>query len=130
MNMPRTTLVAALAVSQILGWGTTYEMPAVFGRAMAAAGRDNVPFPGGFGRRFEVVGARWRDEIFRKIDQCDLFLLFWSAAARNSNWVIKEAERAIALQAAQQGQEPDIAVIVLDGPPIESGEAPSECSNE
>jgi predicted MFS family arabinose efflux permease len=36
MNMPRTTLVAALAVSQILGWGTTYEMPAVFGRAMAA----------------------------------------------------------------------------------------------
>ncbi|MDX2309271.1 MAG: toll/interleukin-1 receptor domain-containing protein [Hyphomicrobium sp.] len=62
-------------------------------------------------------GARWRDEIFRKIDQCDLFLLFWSAAARNSNWVIKEAERAIALQAAQQGQEPDIAVIVLDGPP-------------
>jgi predicted MFS family arabinose efflux permease len=36
MNMPRITLVAALAVSQILGWGTTYEMPAVFGRAMAA----------------------------------------------------------------------------------------------
>ncbi|NBB51012.1 MFS transporter [Rhizobium sp. CRIBSB] len=36
MNIPRTTLVAALAVSQILGWGTTYEMPAVFGRAMAA----------------------------------------------------------------------------------------------
>jgi predicted MFS family arabinose efflux permease len=36
MNLPRITLVAALAVSQILGWGTTYEMPAVFGRAMAA----------------------------------------------------------------------------------------------
>ena len=36
MNMPRTFIVAALAVSQILGWGTTYEMPAVFGRAMAA----------------------------------------------------------------------------------------------
>ncbi len=36
MNLPRTALVAALAVSQILGWGTTYEMPAVFGRAMAA----------------------------------------------------------------------------------------------
>lgn len=36
MNMPRTALVAALTVSQILGWGTTYEMPAVFGRAMAA----------------------------------------------------------------------------------------------
>jgi predicted MFS family arabinose efflux permease len=36
MNLPRMTLVAALAVSQILGWGTTYEMPAVFGRAMAA----------------------------------------------------------------------------------------------
>lgn len=36
MNMPRTALVAALTLSQILGWGTTYEMPAVFGRAMAA----------------------------------------------------------------------------------------------
>jgi MFS family permease len=36
MNLSRTLLVAALAVSQILGWGTTYEMPAVFGRAMAA----------------------------------------------------------------------------------------------
>jgi predicted MFS family arabinose efflux permease len=36
MNLPRILLVAALAVSQILGWGTTYEMPAVFGRAMAA----------------------------------------------------------------------------------------------
>lgn len=36
MNLPRITLIAALAVSQILGWGTTYEMPAVFGRAMAA----------------------------------------------------------------------------------------------
>lgn len=35
MNLSRTLLVAALAVSQILGWGTTYEMPAVFGRAMA-----------------------------------------------------------------------------------------------
>lgn len=36
MNLSRTLLVAALAVSQILGWGTTHEMPAVFGRAMAA----------------------------------------------------------------------------------------------
>ncbi len=36
MNLSRTLLVAALAVSQILGWGTTYEMPAVFGRDMAA----------------------------------------------------------------------------------------------
>ena len=36
MNMSRTFIVAALAVSQILGWGTTYEMPAVCGRAMAA----------------------------------------------------------------------------------------------
>ncbi len=36
MPFPRTALVAALAISQIVGWGTTYEMPAVFGRVMAA----------------------------------------------------------------------------------------------
>ncbi len=36
MPLSRFFLIAALALSQILGWGTTFEMPAVFGRAMAA----------------------------------------------------------------------------------------------
>jgi hypothetical protein len=36
MPLHRLALVASLALCQILGWGTTFEMPAVFGRAMAA----------------------------------------------------------------------------------------------
>ncbi|PYB77881.1 MFS transporter [Rhizobium wuzhouense] len=35
MPLRRLALVASLALCQILGWGTTFEMPAVFGRAMA-----------------------------------------------------------------------------------------------
>jgi hypothetical protein len=26
-------------------------------------------------------GARWAQELYRHIDECDLFLLFWSTAA-------------------------------------------------
>ena len=31
-------------------------------------------------------------ELFRHIDECDLFLLFWSTAAKQSRWVLKEVE--------------------------------------
>lgn len=33
---PRLRLIAALSLSQILGWGTTFDMPGVFGRMIAA----------------------------------------------------------------------------------------------
>ena len=37
-------------------------------------------------------GVRWEREIYKNIDKCDLFLLFWSPAAKDLQWVIKEAE--------------------------------------
>jgi hypothetical protein len=40
-------------------------------------------------------GERWEQKLFRKIDYADLFMLFWSSAARNSEWVIREAEYAL-----------------------------------
>ena len=43
-------------------------------------------------------GARWTKELYKRIDKCDLFLLFWSSAAKRSEWVIKEAEYALARQ--------------------------------
>ena len=43
-------------------------------------------------------GARWTKELYRRIDKCDLFLLFWSSAAKRSEWVIREAEYALARQ--------------------------------
>lgn len=36
MLSPRLILVVTLALSQIISWGTTFEMPAVFGRQIAA----------------------------------------------------------------------------------------------
>ncbi|MFQ5810308.1 MAG: TIR domain-containing protein, partial [Armatimonadota bacterium] len=35
-------------------------------------------------------GDRWEAQLYRHIDKCDLFLLFWSSAARDSEWVLKE----------------------------------------
>ncbi len=32
-------------------------------------------------------GSRWEQELYRHIDESDLFLLFWSTAARESRWV-------------------------------------------
>ena len=35
-------------------------------------------------------GERWERQLFRYIEDSDLFLLFWSTAARKSEWVHKE----------------------------------------
>ncbi len=60
-------------------------------------------------------GARWEKELYKHIDSCDLFLLFWSKHAASSRWVIQEAEYAKARQNAEG--LPDIIPIMLDGPP-------------
>lgn len=36
MNLSRIRMIAVLAVSQIVGWGTTFDMPGVLGRQLAA----------------------------------------------------------------------------------------------
>ncbi len=60
-------------------------------------------------------GDRWQREIYKNIDRCDLFLLFWSHSAKRSEWVIKEAEYA--LRRRGDGELPDIIPIILDTPP-------------
>ena len=60
-------------------------------------------------------GVRWEREIYKNIDKCDLFLLFWSQAAKNSQWVIKEAEYA--LRRRGEGDMPDIVPVILQSPP-------------
>ena len=62
-------------------------------------------------------GARWTKELYRRIDKCDLFLLFWSSAAKRSEWVIKEAEYALARQTRDPTGGPDIVPVILEGPP-------------
>jgi hypothetical protein len=63
-------------------------------------------------------GARWEQQLNEEIDRCDLFLLFWSKNAARSEWVLREAERAVARQNASAAEEPDITPIILEGPPV------------
>lgn len=62
-------------------------------------------------------GQRWERELWRQIDACDLFLLFWSSAARRSEWVLKEVEYALGRQTASPDGAPDIVPVILEGPP-------------
>jgi len=58
-------------------------------------------------------GDTWTKEIYRNIDSCDLFLLFWSKAARDSEWVMKEIRYA-----RKRQPPPEIRPIILEGPPV------------
>jgi hypothetical protein len=61
-------------------------------------------------------GSRWDRELYRRIDECDLFLLFWSRAARESEWVLREVRYALARQGAEGLDPPTIIPIALDLP--------------
>lgn len=63
-------------------------------------------------------GQRWERELYRNIDQCDLFLLFWSAAARRSDWVLKEVDYAISRKGGNDEAPPEIKPVIIEGPPL------------
>jgi hypothetical protein len=63
-------------------------------------------------------GERWQRRLFEEIRKCDLFLLFWSSHAARSEWVIREAEFALNCKAVSAEDMPDIAPVVLEGPPL------------
>ncbi len=57
---------------------------------------------------------RWEKTLYENIDRCNLFLLFWSQAAKDSQWILKEAEYALAHQQKNKGGEPDLVPVVLE----------------
>lgn len=61
-------------------------------------------------------GQRWAQELYRHIDSCDLFLLFWSKAARKSRWVMKEARYALERKAGGDDAPPDIHPVIIEKP--------------
>lgn len=63
-------------------------------------------------------GAQWERTLYDYIDQCDLFLLFWSSAARNSEWVMKEIAYALNRKGDDDYAPPEILPIIIEGPPI------------
>ncbi|MBD2727524.1 toll/interleukin-1 receptor domain-containing protein [Nostoc sp. FACHB-892] len=63
-------------------------------------------------------GDRWEKELYRNIDECDLFLLFWSTAAKESPWVLKEVLYALERQGYDGLRSPEIIPVIIEGPPL------------
>ena len=61
-------------------------------------------------------GEEWNPELEKKINECDLFLLFWSGNARDSEWVIKEVRLALARKKGISEALPYIQPIPLELP--------------
>ena len=59
-------------------------------------------------------GDRWEKKLYERIDDCDLFLLFWSQAAKDSQFVLWEAEYALKRQQENPNSEPDIVPVLLE----------------
>lgn len=62
-------------------------------------------------------GARWEQKLYEQIDACDVFLLFWSSHARESEWVAKEVDRALHRKGGDELAPPEIVPIIIEGPP-------------
>lgn len=62
-------------------------------------------------------GTRWEMELYRHIDESDLFLLFWSGAAKQSEWVLKEVRYALARKRDDDTSPPEIIPVIIEGPP-------------
>ncbi len=62
-------------------------------------------------------GDRWERKIYREIDRCDLFLLFWSTSAKASEWVAKEWRYALNRQGSNSMSQPQILPVIIEGPP-------------
>jgi hypothetical protein len=62
-------------------------------------------------------GEHWERRIYNEIDLCDLFLLFWSSAARTSPWVLKEVHYALKLNGGNELVPPEILPVIIEGPP-------------
>jgi TIR domain len=55
--------------------------------------------------------------LYRKIDESDVFFLFWSTAAKQSEWVIKEVRYAIGRHRGDEMAPPEIVPVMIEGPP-------------
>jgi hypothetical protein len=62
-------------------------------------------------------GDRWAKKLYTHIDKSDVFFLFWSSAAKRSEWVMKEVKYAITRQAGDEFAPPEIVPIIIEGPP-------------
>jgi hypothetical protein len=71
-------------------------------------------------------GQPWKEQLEGRIDECDLFLLFWSSHARESAEVRKEIIRAVGRLGPDGDPPPVIWPYIIEGPPYP--EPPPELS--
>ncbi len=62
-------------------------------------------------------GDRWERELYRAIDRSDVFFLFWSSAARDSEWVRREIDYAVTKKNGHDENPPEILPVIIEGPP-------------
>jgi hypothetical protein len=59
-------------------------------------------------------GDRWSKKLELGIEDCDLFLLFWSNEAKQSEWVRKEVQYALARRGEDDLSPPEIRPVILE----------------
>jgi hypothetical protein len=63
-------------------------------------------------------GDRWERKLYLYIDKSDLFLLFWSTKAKESEWVLKEVRYAIKRKGGDESAPPEMIPVIIEGPPV------------
>jgi hypothetical protein len=63
-------------------------------------------------------GERWERKLYKHIDACDVFMLFWSTASKESKWVTNEVQYALARKGGDDSRPPEILPIMIEGPPV------------
>ncbi len=63
-------------------------------------------------------GDPYEPILFRRIDECDLFLLFWSSNAQKSEWVQREIQYVRRRQGINGEPPPTILPVIIEGPPV------------
>jgi hypothetical protein len=63
-------------------------------------------------------GERWERALYRHIDESDVFFLFWSTAARDSEWVLREIRYALDRRGGDEFKPPEIVPVIIEGPPL------------
>jgi tetratricopeptide (TPR) repeat protein len=63
-------------------------------------------------------GDKGEEKSVQKMAKADVFFLFWSQAALQSEWVRKDISYALQRQQGDEGNSPDIIPVIIEGPPF------------
>ncbi|HEV7891260.1 MAG TPA: toll/interleukin-1 receptor domain-containing protein [Pyrinomonadaceae bacterium] len=62
-------------------------------------------------------GQKWESTLYQYIDESDVIFLFWSKAAKESEWVDKELRHALERKGGREDSPPEIVPVIIEGPP-------------